>query len=95
MDLVTFTKNNFNGKPHFCLEVRSVLLDNSKAFDKVWNGGIILELIKNGLQGNLPNLLRDVLNEKKQQVVLNEQFSIWKNFNAGVSQGSILGLYCF
>ena len=35
--------------------------------------------------------MRDFLNERKERVVLNEQFSTWKNVNAGVLQGSILG----
>ena len=36
------------------------------------------------------NLLLN-LNEKKQRVVLNGQFSTWKNVNAGVTQSSIPG----
>ena len=35
------------------LEVRSVFLDISKAFDKVWHDGIIFKLIQNGISGNL------------------------------------------
>ena len=35
--------------------------------------------------------MRDFLNERKERIVLNEQFSTWKNVNAGVLQGSILG----
>ena len=34
--------------------------------------------------------MRDFLNERKQRVVLNGQFSTWNNVNAGVPQGSIL-----
>ena len=72
------------------LEFRSVFLDISKAFDKVWHD-IIFKLTQNGISGNLLNLLRDFLNERKQRVVLNGQFSTWKNVNAGVRQGSIIG----
>ena len=75
------------------LEVRSVFLDISKAFDKVWHDSIIFKLTQNGTSGNLLNLLCDFLNERKQRVVLNWQFSTWKSVNAGVPQGSIL--YCF
>ena len=64
------------------LEVRSVFLDISKAFDKVWHDGIIYKLIQNGISGNL-------------RVVLNGQVSTWKNINAGVPQGSMLGLLLF
>ena len=66
------------------LEARSVLIDISKAFDKVWHDDIIFKLTQNGISGNLLNLLHDLLNERKQRVVLNGQFSTWKNGNAGV-----------
>ena len=77
------------------LEVRSVFLDISKAFDKVWHDGIIYKLTQNGISGNLLNLLEDFLKERKQRVVLNGQVSTWKNINAGVPQGSILGPLLF
>ena len=37
------------------LEVRSVYLDMSKAFDKVWHDGLIFKLKQNGIEGNLLN----------------------------------------
>ena len=77
------------------LEVRSVFLDISKAFDKVWHDGIIYKLTQNGISGNLLNLLEDFLKERKQRVVLNGQVSTWKNINGGVPQGSILGPLLF
>ena len=73
------------------LEVRSAFLDISKAFHKVSHDGIIYKLTQNGISGNLLNLLEDFLKERKQRVVLNGQLSTWKNINAGVPQGSILG----
>ena len=77
------------------LEVRSVFLDISKAFEKMWRDGIIYKLTQNGISGNLLNLLEDFLKERKQCVVLNGQVSIWTNINAGVPQGSILGPLLF
>ena len=77
------------------LEVRGVFLDISKAFDKVWHDGIIYKLTQNGISGNLLNLLEDFLKERKQRIVLNGQVSTWKNINAGVPQGSILGPLLF
>ena len=47
------------------LEVRSVFLDISKAFDKVWHDGIIYKLTQNGISGNLLNLLEDFFKGKK------------------------------
>ena len=34
-----------------CLEVRSVYLDMSKAFDKVWHEGLVYKLRQNGING--------------------------------------------
>ena len=77
------------------LKVKSVFLDISKVFDKVWHDGIIYKLTQNGISGNLLNLLKDFLKERKQRVVLNGQVSAWKNINAGVPQGSLLGPLLF
>ena len=77
------------------LEVRSIFLNIAKAFDKVWHYGIIFKLTQNGISGNLLNLLRDFLNERKQRVILNGKFSTWKNVSARVPQDSILGPLLF
>ena len=58
-------------------EVRSVFLDISKAFDKVWHQGIIFKLRQNGILGDLLNILSDFLSNRKQRVVLNGQTSSW------------------
>ena len=76
-------------------DVRSVFLDISKAFDKVWHNGLIFKLKQNGISGNLINLLSNFLRNRKQRVVLNGQTSSWADFNAGVPQGSILGSLLF
>ena len=73
------------------LEVRSVSLDISKTFDKVWHDGIIYKLTQNRISDNLLNLLEDFFKGRKQRVVHNGQASTWKNINAGVPQGTILG----
>ena len=61
----------------------------------MWHDGIICKLTQNGILRNLLNLLEDFLKERKQRVVLNGQVSAWKNINAGVPQGSILGPLLF
>ena len=51
-------------------EVRGVFLDISKAFDKVWHDGLIFKLQENGISGNLLNVLKHFLTNRKQRVVL-------------------------
>ena len=63
------------------LEVRSVFLDISKAFDKVCHEVVIFKLEQNNISGDLLNTLTDFCNWK-QRVVLNGQQSTWTNVTA-------------
>ena len=78
-----------------CLEVRSIYLDMSKAFDKVWHDGLIFKLKQNGVEGKMLNLLQNYLTDRKQRVVLNGMESEWGAIKAGVPQGSVLGPLLF
>ena len=51
--------------------MRGVVLDISKAFDKVWYKGLTYKLKQNGIPGKLLNLIIDFLSNRKQRVVLN------------------------
>ena len=77
------------------LEVRGVFLDISKAFDKVWHDGLLLKIKSFGITGKLLKLMQSFLSNRFQRVVLNGQYSDWKNISAGVPQGSILGPLLF
>ena len=72
-------------------ETRSVFLDLSKAFDRVWHEGLLYKLECNGITGNLLALIQDYLANRKQRVVLNGKSSEWAKISAGVPQGSVLG----
>ena len=60
------------------LQARNVLLDISKAFDKVWDERVIFKLEQNDISGDILNILRDFLINKKRIVVFNGQVSTLK-----------------
>ena len=61
----------------------------SKVFDKVWNEGLIFKLKSVGIFDALLDLIRRLLENRFQSVVLNGQTSEWLPFEASVPQGSI------
>ena len=73
------------------LDVRSVYLDISKAFDRVWHDGLMYKLKRCGVSGQLLVLIQSFLKDRKQRTVLNGKNSNWGDISAGVPQGSILG----
>ena len=77
------------------VDVRSVYLDISKAFDRVWHNGLIYKLKRCGVSGQLLLLIQSFLSGRRQRTVLNGQSSNWGDISAGVPQGSILGPLLF
>ena len=77
------------------LEARSVFMDISKAFDKVWHEGLLFKLKQNGVEEPLLNLFTSYLANRKQRVVLYGTSSEWKSTSSGVPQGSFLGPLLF
>ena len=68
------------------LEVRSVFLDISKAFDNVCHRGLLYKLKSMGISGELYNLFENFLSGRFQRVILNSQnnYFSWKPSLAGV-----------
>ena len=77
------------------LEIRAIFLDISKAFDKVWHGGLIFKMRQNGISGQLLKLFQNYLNNRKQRVVINGFQADYSNIESGVPQGSVLGPLLF
>ena len=77
------------------LEVRSVFLDISKTFDKIWHEGLLYKAKSMWISGELYNLLENLLSGRPQKVVLNGQMSSWRPVLASVAQVSILGPLIF
>ena len=70
-------------------ETKSVFLDISKDFGKVWHECLLHKLRENGMSGQLLNIVTDFSYQRKQRD--NGQYSSWAAIEAGVPQGSILG----
>ena len=67
----------------------------SKAFDRVWHAGLLLKLKSYGTSGQIFGLISSFLSNRRLQVVLDGKSSEEYPVNAGVPQGSILGLRLF
>ena len=75
------------------LEVWSILLEISKAFDKEWHKRVLYKL--NGVSGKLFDIITVFLDLKKQRIVFNGQYFSWTSVESGVPQGSIFGSLLF
>ena len=72
-------------------QIDAILLDFSKAFDKVDHEGLILKLEHLGIRNSLLNWIRSFLIGRKQRVVVEGMSSNPSNVLSGVPQGTVLG----
>ena len=69
---------------------RAVVLDISKAFDRVWHAGLLPELKSYGISKQIFGLVSSFLSNRRLRLVLDGKSSQEYPVNAGVPQGSIL-----
>ena len=76
-------------------EVRAVVYDISKAFDRVWHAGLLRKLKSAGIAGSVPTWFKSYLFDRRQHVVLPGANWNWTFIRVGVPQRSILGPLLF
>ena len=71
-------------------ETKVIFLDILKDFGKIWPKELMYKLCHYGFSVDLLSLFIDILNSKKQRLVLNGQHSSWADIKGGVPKESIL-----
>ena len=75
--------------------VVSIFFDMQKAYDKTWRYGILQDLYDCGLRGRLPTYIAQVLQNRKFQVKVQNNYSSIKTQETGIPQGSTLSVTLF
>eukprot|EP00057_Strongylocentrotus_purpuratus_P029222 XP_011683696.1 PREDICTED: RNA-directed DNA polymerase from mobile element jockey-like [Strongylocentrotus purpuratus] len=76
-------------------QIDAILLDFSKAFDRVPHERLLLKLNHYGVRNELLSWIRDFLQGRTQQVLLEGKKSNTTNVTSGVPQGTVLGPLLF
>lgn len=75
--------------------LKAIVLDLSKAFDKLWYMGLQHKLSSFCISGGVFAITQSFLSQRSMKVVVNRRSSEADMNNAGVPQGSLLGLTHF
>ena len=70
---------------------RAVAIDISKAFDRIWNAGLLHRLKSSGISDQIFGVISSFLSNRRLRVALDGKSSKKYQVNAGVPQGSCLG----
>ena len=91
MSMLEMWKNTLEKRGY----VSTVFMDLSKAFDTLNHNLLITKLGAYGFERDSLSFMKSYLNNRQQQVRVNNNFSSWEKIIAGVLQGSILGPLLF
>jgi hypothetical protein len=87
--------NDFAKSLNRSKQLDTILLDFSKAFDKVNHRKLLLKMDHYGIRGQVLDWVSNFLNGRTQRVVINGESSPNANITSGVPQGTVLGPLLF
>ena len=90
-DLLTVASDRIARAVNKSGATRAAAHDISKAFDRVWQAGLLHKLKSYGISSQIFGLISSFLSNRQLRVVLDGKSSQKYPVNAGVPQGSILG----
>jgi hypothetical protein len=70
-------------------------LDIEKAYDSVWQDGLLYKLFNVGIKGAAWRFIRTFISDRRFRVSTNNTLSTWYSIHAGVPQGAVLSPLLF